>query len=364
MIIEKKTLLYKLEALRGVAACLIILFHSPFHYREKPFGFVSNSYLFVDFFFILSGFVMALSYSSRINEGMPFKSYLILRLGRIYPLHIFMLIVWLAYILFKQTLFGMGFGETDLFEENHIGSFMSQIFLVNSVGIYNYSSWNSVAWSIGAEFFAYMFFYFASLTFDKNKTLLVPVIISAMAYGMIVSLNRPSLDISYDYGFLRCLGAFYLGVFTNRFTRFSEIQKCFERHILEFEVVCISAIVLFVSYAEQYFFMTGFVIIAFVLCIYIFSAANSGLFGKMLLSRPLQVVGQRSYSIYMAHPLIVVTIGDIFQYILKYKMDSPWGAQSFVMNLFIVAATIGISKYTYSYIEVFFRNKSRSMVML
>ena len=48
----------KLESLRGVAACCVALHHSPFMLGAQPAGFVASSYLFVDFFFILSGFVM------------------------------------------------------------------------------------------------------------------------------------------------------------------------------------------------------------------------------------------------------------------------------------------------------------------
>ncbi len=56
-----------LDGWRGVCACLVVLFH--FHgYSPVYFSpLVRNSYLFVDFFFVLSGFVIAWNYASRLG---------------------------------------------------------------------------------------------------------------------------------------------------------------------------------------------------------------------------------------------------------------------------------------------------------
>jgi peptidoglycan/LPS O-acetylase OafA/YrhL len=208
---------YKLESLRGIAACLVVLLHLPFKYGENTLHFVSNSYLFVDFFFILSGFVMNLAYFSRIKTGLKFKPYLILRLGRIYPLHVVVLFIWLPYIFVKQFMFDSGFGGSDQFENNNFTSFVSNILLINSMGIHDHLSWNTPAWSISTELFAYIFFYWFTVSVDRNKSLTFPLFISIICYSFIISLERPNLDITYDYGFFRCLGAFYIGVFISRF---------------------------------------------------------------------------------------------------------------------------------------------------
>ena len=100
----------KLESLRGIAACAVILFHSSFNFGSEPISFVKNSYLFVDFFFILSGFVMSYAYKNKIAQGLSFSNYILLRLGRIYPLHLFMLLVFIPYVVIKQYLFNAGYG--------------------------------------------------------------------------------------------------------------------------------------------------------------------------------------------------------------------------------------------------------------
>lgn len=87
------------------------------------------------------------------------------------------------------------------------------------------------SWSISAELFAYLFFFAFSLLVDKNNKILPCVIISASAYIFLVSLGRDNLYITCDYGVIRCIGAFYLGValhriqiFTKNMTRSKNIQ--------------------------------------------------------------------------------------------------------------------------------------------
>lgn len=53
-----------------------------------------NAYLFVDFFFVLSGFVIASTYQERIAGGFSVWRFMLLRLGRLYPLHIAVLVAF------------------------------------------------------------------------------------------------------------------------------------------------------------------------------------------------------------------------------------------------------------------------------
>ena len=68
---------------------------------SAPAGFVASSYLFVDFFFILSGFVMTHVYREQITHGMPFKKYALLRVARLYPLHVFAHLLYAFSVLCK-----------------------------------------------------------------------------------------------------------------------------------------------------------------------------------------------------------------------------------------------------------------------
>lgn len=54
-----------LDSWRGICALLVALFHFPTSSIISQSAFVGGSYLFVDFFFVLSGFVIASSYDGR-----------------------------------------------------------------------------------------------------------------------------------------------------------------------------------------------------------------------------------------------------------------------------------------------------------
>lgn len=70
-----------LDAMRGVAACAVVLFH-----RSGKFPF-PHAYLAVDFFFMLSGFVLAFAYQAKLDAGWSTKDFLATRIARLYPLY-------------------------------------------------------------------------------------------------------------------------------------------------------------------------------------------------------------------------------------------------------------------------------------
>lgn len=75
-----------LDALRGIAAFLVMLVHVP-AYAQQRFPPV-NSFMAVDFFFCLSGFVIAHSYQQRLQDGITFRTFLRARLDRLYPVYL------------------------------------------------------------------------------------------------------------------------------------------------------------------------------------------------------------------------------------------------------------------------------------
>jgi peptidoglycan/LPS O-acetylase OafA/YrhL len=83
-----------LDGLRGVAALAIAARHVPFLWPlGYPTGVLQRSYLAVDFFFVLSGFVLSHAYSKRFETGMTLREFMIARLVRIYPLYALALIL-------------------------------------------------------------------------------------------------------------------------------------------------------------------------------------------------------------------------------------------------------------------------------
>ncbi len=86
-----------LDALRGVAALLVVQVHLPFLFaHHMPFP---NANLAVDFFFMLSGFVLSFAYGERLATGWPLRFFLRDRLIRLYPLYLLSLPLGLARLL-------------------------------------------------------------------------------------------------------------------------------------------------------------------------------------------------------------------------------------------------------------------------
>lgn len=83
-----------LDGLRGVAAVIVVVFHLLETYsRGVPYQLLNHGYLAVDFFFVLSGFVVGYAYDSRWSGGMTFKSFCVRRIIRLQPLLVFGTIV-------------------------------------------------------------------------------------------------------------------------------------------------------------------------------------------------------------------------------------------------------------------------------
>ncbi|WP_298350097.1 acyltransferase [Runella sp.] len=94
--------LSNLTPLRGIAALLTVMFHVDLMLgggnvllKFKDSFLINRMYLMVDFFFVLSGFIMCHVYANRFITSVSkneFKHFTIARFARVYPLHLFTLL--------------------------------------------------------------------------------------------------------------------------------------------------------------------------------------------------------------------------------------------------------------------------------
>ncbi len=92
----KPHLFVTMDGLRGVAALAVIAFHG--RVLVRPLAFPSG-YLAVDFFFMLSGFVLTYAYGARLDAGWSTWEYCKTRLVRLYPLYLLGLALGVAYVV-------------------------------------------------------------------------------------------------------------------------------------------------------------------------------------------------------------------------------------------------------------------------
>lgn len=196
-------------------------------------GALGKGYLGVDFFFILSGFILAHVYGERFERGEGrYGRYLRNRLARFYPLHIATLLpavpmIWIHY----------GYGRDGVFDAT-VSSLFGNLFMVHAWGIFDRLSWNFVSWSISAEWFAYLLFpvLLACTRFAKGRPFFALGAAFALLalFGWIVArLTGPGIlvggvtlsssphpdrpfDITYDFALVRVTLEFTAGVLLYR----------------------------------------------------------------------------------------------------------------------------------------------------
>lgn len=97
-----------LTGVRGVAALLVVIYHWAMPYMPQgsvAFRLFGRGYLFVDLFFVLSGFMMALNYGHLFENHVRWPAirfFFLRRFARVYPLYF---VVMLALIVFQVAAY-------------------------------------------------------------------------------------------------------------------------------------------------------------------------------------------------------------------------------------------------------------------
>ena len=144
-----------LDGLRGVFCLLIVFEHySPIYLPKLIYDFpvIRSSYIVVDFFFVLSGYILALKYWNSISDLKTLKSFYLKRLFRLYPLVLITSSFLLLIEIFTYyKLKGFKNDPISLYEISL--RYLNDVLLVNSSNILGAHSMNIPSWSIYLEFF-------------------------------------------------------------------------------------------------------------------------------------------------------------------------------------------------------------------
>lgn len=361
-----------LDSLRGIGALMIVIYHAKINSSLFGGTVFHNLYLFVDFFFVLSGFVIASNYQSKISSRSELVEFMRRRFWRLYPLHLLVLIAYVlletAELLVFDGLLG-GVGGNAFSGDRSIQSIVSNLLLVHSLGVHDYLTWNYPSWSISTEFYTYLLFAAATLLFGKR--LGWAAVAAALAMPVVLfNVSDNGMRTTWDFGLLRCVFGFSAGVVVwnllkaKRRARFG-FGSYWMNSLAELGLVL--ALVLFLANANQ----TTAILIPFLffVMVLVFTSDN-GLVSSLLAARPFVLLGTWSYSVYMVH-LFIHDIGVGFAKVLdKFGADIviregghvllgsnvPMGNLIFAIYLSI---TIAAAAFTYRYVEVPGRNFGR-----
>lgn len=352
-----------ITGMRGIAA-LGVLFHHTWIYFMPAAGnsigvyteLVRNGYLWVDFFFILSGFLLCVLYFDKFSfAASQLKSFWIYRFARIYPLHIFILLLFVAvqlayFFVGDDSAFTGRYELLDLLKN----VFLLQAFQISPGG----TTWNGPAWSISAEWVAYLSFPLFVLILRRVASAFASAMVLILCLAGLILIEASSdfqLDVTGIYGLLRCGLEFLAGMILARQFYRMNVGMWLAKPLHQLVILIALLLSMHVDQID--------VITVVLMAIFILSIAHdeTGI-AKILSYNWLIFIGEISYAIYMTHWFVFLLIekaGTQLFNIYVYDIDHWLGW--LVVSLLVVASVIVFSSLSYRFVERPMRSKIPSV---
>lgn len=296
------TELRALTGARGIAAWAVVLYHLRLSLGWLPEGAVAalgKGYLAVDFFFLLSGFVMALAWDNRFRAAgwratLPFWGK---RVARVWPLHAAMLGYALALALALRAT-----GRSD--PHFPLADWLLHLLLLQDWGLADPLTWNDPAWSISAEASAYLLFPLLALGLDWRRVP-TPAVLAAIAALAVMLASAfaaaGAASLGHDigrFGVLRCLAEFAAG---------TAVHALWDRRRTGVALPLAMGALLLAAHGTGALPESLAVPPAFA-ALLLALARSAGRTGHPLEGRAVHRLGEVSYATYLAHYLLWITV--------------------------------------------------------
>ena len=346
------------EGGRGIAAVFVALFHLGI--GSAYIAPLRHGYIFVDLFFVLSGFLIYSVYSKALESSESFKPFMIRRFGRLFPLLVFATIAFLMVqnlVVFGKSMAVM-MGYSRLFREPGLLEYVypdaAQVFstltLTHGLGLFDQLILNYASWSISTEFYTYLLF--ASLCLVTRGRVRLFVFAMLAVGGFLLTVwasidlhgclrNGRCFDVTYDFGFARCVSAFFLGGLVCHFSKFINFNANYVQGV---GLVALSTLFWAVGAYPILAMLFPLVFAALIVSL----SRDTGFLAQILKGRLFQTMGERSYSIYLMHPVILLPLMNYRDHIKGFVMSSAV-VVAYLLVLWVV------SGLTYRFVESPFR---------
>jgi peptidoglycan/LPS O-acetylase OafA/YrhL len=295
--------------MRGIAALWVVLYHYASQYlpaihADRYTHLLDKGYLAVDLFFMLSGFVLTHVYWRAFTEPVrgSYWKFLLARIARLYPLHLFVLSLFLATALTSEAV---QYATTGTFAAiaiegaRSVTALMANLLMLQGLKA-SELSWNYPAWSISVEFIAYLGFPFALPWIWRarasSKIALAFVLVAAL--GWLAYLTHDDFD-QWDglLTLLRCIPEFLIGTLLYAAFSARSWTVLAIKDWIPIAIVSVLLLLLHLGIADLA------VILLFPFAI-LTAVANKGRVSKVLNAAPLVWLGEISYSLYLFHGLV------------------------------------------------------------
>lgn len=347
-----------LDSFRGICALLVVFFHLHVVGTFIQLPFFRRDEVLLNFFFVLSGFVLAHTYGMKPN--LSFKSFVVSRVFRLYPLHLVMLAFFILFETARWLAWKNGFNLNNV---PFTGTFalkeiLPNLLLVQAWTTYTETmSFNYPSWTISIEFYIYMLFGALCMLSMRNRFLLFASV-SVVAFILIFSENEPLVDRA-----MLGLSCFFAGNITYvvyLLIRDKGPLKPWLMTVLECAMM----------YATYWIVMNDFEdrspigSLAFCALVLLF-AFEGGLVSTLLKTGVFMLLGKLSYSIYMTHAAVIFLLSTVFiigQKVTGLALAPMIAGQRFMdtgsmfgNNLFVVGVTVltvVVAGFAHKYIEL------------
>jgi peptidoglycan/LPS O-acetylase OafA/YrhL len=301
----------QLPALTGVRTLLavnIMFFHfTPPH--MGPFrSLIDNSYVFVGFFILLSGFILAYNYADRPTPLVP-REFWRARFARLYPIYL------LSLLLFCNML------RAEWHSHSHVEFFAGVVLtplLLQGWSPELATFWNTVAWTLSAEALLYFAFpWLLRLPWPKSPGRLIALLLTIWAVGLIphtlyLWLNPdhlPGPANRYSSGVwirtLKYTPLAYVCIFAAGIAlgKLQATLKLAAHHRAWIAAASLAAIALFfargVSHVPYILMHGGFMVPLF--CALVLGLSGQNIFASIFAWKPIELLGQASYALFLLH---------------------------------------------------------------
>jgi peptidoglycan/LPS O-acetylase OafA/YrhL len=341
-----------LTALRFPAAFWVMLFHYVTVLPEggiRSWAPVGKGYLAVDFFFILSGFILSHAHGEELLlKRLSFRDFCIKRLARIYPLHVLTLALYVAGILVVMNADQFGAYAQYLQKyKDYLTTYsvIDNLLLTHGWGFESDLTFNKPSWSISSEWFAYLLFPFLIpvVAGIKSRHLLSGAVLFLIGVWVLTPfiVFHPMTELTFNFSVLRIVPEFILGMALYAFGR----QYALTLPAKNLFYVC-CALIMALS-----FFAVSPIYFICLLGAVVYSAAEMCAQGyDGFFSRRIPVyLGTISYAVYMVHFLVMDAL-YVFWVVLIYGNQVTLD-MFLLIWLCMFALTFALSPLLYQFVE-------------
>ncbi len=354
-----------LDSFRGLCALSVVIFHLHIVGTFTEIDFFRGSSLFVEFFFVLSGFVLTYGYAFKNNLSL--SQFAILRTFRLFPLHIFMLAVFIIFEFGKLAAYeigGLSFNNAPFTGAGEPSEILPNLFLVHAwSSLTNALTFNYPSWSISIEYYTYFIFFFSVVFFKKYKLIAWFLISITMLFFIVKDTEFPVKDVQ------RGLSCFFAGALT--YSLYSLFKHLKLNYLLS--SVLEGAMLFLVIYIVSSDVEHKSIISTLLFCITVFVYSyEGGVFSSILKGSVFTRLGELSYSIYMTHAAIIFVVLS-FAMVMQKVTDMNFTpmvndvrfittGNVFVNNLLVfmvLGLVVFVSIFTNKYIEKIGQRKAK-----